>query len=346
MRWEHELSKWEIDRVGKVLVWWNNWSQHFFDALKEIHAYRKQHYYPMVTINNSIKSRIKTRSLWNITYTLSQRLKRLQSIILKLTNEDKETDKMQLSRMQDIGGIRIVTKSIGDVIKLSEILSNTKWIRKYQVKRLKNYIYEPSKDGYRGVHIIYNFKDKESSRDFSIELQIRTEIQHIRAMAVETFTMFSGEGIKFRQWDSIIRSYFELVADGFSMLEWGVLSANRKTIPKEKIFCEIKKQTDDLQIIEKLHGFQKIFHSINNKEINSKHKEYILTIDKKNKKLYTIIYKDSLWQDFISSEQDENLISVLVKVDNVKKIKSTYPSYYADTNLFIEKIKEICAYCK
>jgi len=45
---------------------------------------------------------------------------------LKLTNEDKETDKMQLSRMQDIGGIRIVTKSIGDVIKLSEILSNTK----------------------------------------------------------------------------------------------------------------------------------------------------------------------------------------------------------------------------
>ncbi|MBP7007209.1 hypothetical protein KBB05_00340 [Patescibacteria group bacterium] len=61
-----------------------------------------------------------------MTYTLSQRLKRLQSIIFKLTNEDKETDKMQLSRMQDIGGIRIVTKSIGDVIKLSEILSNTK----------------------------------------------------------------------------------------------------------------------------------------------------------------------------------------------------------------------------
>ena len=340
-------SKWEIDRAWEVLVSWNNQSQEFLDALKIIHIYRKQHYHPMVTINNSIKSRIKTKSLWKIEYTLSQRLKRLQSIILKLSNKEKETHKMQLSRMQDIGGIRIVVKSIGDAIKLSEILSNTtKWIRRYQTIRFKNYIYEPSEDWYRGIHIIYNFKDESNHKDFSIELQIRTEMQHIWAMAVETFTMFSGEGIKFRQGDSNIRSYFELVADGFSILEWWMISTKRKNISKDTIFSEIKTKTQELEIIEKLRWFQKVFHSVYNKEINSKHKEYILQIDKKNKKISTIIYKESLRQEFTRNEQDENLISVLIKVDDIKKIKSIYPSYYADTNVFITKIEEICTRCK
>lgn len=87
---------------------------------------------------------------------------------------------IELSRMQDIGGLRIVVPTIDDIKKVHDRL-----LRKTSTLSLSNekdYINTdgPKTDGYRSVHMIFKYKSKNHPElaQYNIEIQIRTQPQH------------------------------------------------------------------------------------------------------------------------------------------------------------------------
>ncbi|WP_440682475.1 RelA/SpoT domain-containing protein [Cysteiniphilum halobium] len=121
---------------------------------------------------------------------LSQRLKRTPSIIAKL----QRYPKMQLSRMQDIGGCRCVLATKEQVLALAKKLTKKAMIE------VKNYYDKPKESGYRSLHLSYKYnptkEENAKYKGLTVEVQLRTKIQHAWATAVETVGLFNREMLK------------------------------------------------------------------------------------------------------------------------------------------------------
>jgi Region found in RelA / SpoT proteins len=97
---------------------------------------------------------------------------------------------MQLARMQDIGGIRAILGTMKKVRRLERVYRERKL--QHELVSSKDYIAEPKTDGYRGIHLIYRYKNLQESsyNGLLLELQLRTKLQHAWATAVETMGTF------------------------------------------------------------------------------------------------------------------------------------------------------------
>src|SRR5690348_9890038 len=103
---------------------------------------------------------------------------------------------MKLSQMQDIGGCRAVVASLSDVSRLVKHYKASDM--KHKLLNEDDYITAPRKSGYRSYHLIYRyFSDKKSSHNgLRIEVQIRSQLQHAWATAVETVGTFIRQALK------------------------------------------------------------------------------------------------------------------------------------------------------
>ena len=103
---------------------------------------------------------------------------------------------MELARMQDIGGLRAIVRSVAVVKTLELAYKNSRF--KHTPGSSKNYLDSPKPDGYRGVHLIYRYQNPIATEynGLSLELQLRTHLQHAWATAVETMGTFLGQALK------------------------------------------------------------------------------------------------------------------------------------------------------
>ena len=144
---------------------------------------------------------------------IAQRLKRFESIVAKLrANPD-----MQLDRMQDIAGMRVVLESIGDTYDLFRRVSATPGDR--ELVRVKDYIDAPKPDGYRSIHLVFKCRSQSNPEvdDLMVELQIRTRLQHIWSTAYETLGTVLHTVFKRGEGEEPYRSYFRVVSALFSI---------------------------------------------------------------------------------------------------------------------------------
>ena len=98
--------------------------------------------------------------------------------------------------MQDIGGVRTIVGSIEQVRELQAAYKSSRF--KHQLVSEKDYIAEPKCDGYRSVHLVFRYVNKRAPdyNGLSVEMQIRTKLQHAWATAVETMGTFLGQAHK------------------------------------------------------------------------------------------------------------------------------------------------------
>lgn len=95
---------------------------------------------------------------------VAQRLKRWTTIIDKLARESK----MQVTLMQDIGGVRALLPSLHHVYAVSRRLRKT-----WTIIRVRDYIAEPKPSGYRALHLIVR------RGGYPVEVQLRTVLQDV-----------------------------------------------------------------------------------------------------------------------------------------------------------------------
>lgn len=177
------LSRTRIRKAGSKLRAWarggltDSEAQEWFDVVNE---YRQQFSYPLLKVNNGLRHKVRALGLQG---RVTQRLKRFDTIVDKLT--ERETS-MDLSRMHDIGGCRVVLNGpLADLYRLKDDIESS-----WEVRESRDYIEEPRESGYRAIHVVL-------LRDcLPIEVQIRNETMHSWAQAVEGFGSMMGINYK------------------------------------------------------------------------------------------------------------------------------------------------------
>jgi ppGpp synthetase/RelA/SpoT-type nucleotidyltranferase len=103
---------------------------------------------------------------------------------------------MTLSQMQDIGGCRAIVSSAEGVAKLCASYAESDL--KHILHQTDNYIDTPKDSGYRGVHLIYRYHSdrRQDYNSLKIEMQLRSQLQHAWATAVETVGAFVRQALK------------------------------------------------------------------------------------------------------------------------------------------------------
>ena len=210
---------------------------------------------------------------------------------------------IELSRMQDIGGLRIVVPTIDDIKKVHDRL-----LRKTSTLSLSNekdYINTdgPKDDGYRSVHMIFKYKSKKHPElaQYNIEIQIRTQLQHCWGTTVETLGMIDKESYKTGKGEFKTKRFLLLVSALFALKEkTKIPDALAKVSPLE-IAKEIEDIDNELNITRKLQG---VVVSIKEKKVNPDDYYYVLELTvkddgKSNIKIMSFkVGTDSLAEDF------------------------------------------------
>jgi ppGpp synthetase/RelA/SpoT-type nucleotidyltranferase len=222
-------SKKQVSRAGEVLrsnaateeekIWANN----------VLTNWRAIHSYPINTFQATLREKLKGIDKKAL---VAQRLKRAPSIVSKL----KRFEGMQLSRMQDIGGLRAV---VADLKKVKILRENYKSSRfEHELVGEKDYIQNPKTSGYRGIHLVYKYKNKsvDSYDGLHIELQFRTKLQHSWATAVETMGTFLNQALKSSEGPEEWLKFFSLTASAFAHLEESNAVPEYEDLSKEETF--------------------------------------------------------------------------------------------------------------
>lgn len=115
------------------------------------------------------------------------RLKRKESILKKLY---RSNGNFELGAMDDIAGCRVIVNSVSEVYEVYNEILNLKEAGEIDIKKTKDYIKNPEESGYRSLHIIVKqtLKQENIDRQYRIELQIRTKLQHYWSTAVEAMS--------------------------------------------------------------------------------------------------------------------------------------------------------------
>lgn len=176
-------------------------------VLATIDAYRRSFAKPLETVNDELVALLASHG---IDAEVSQRLKRMPTIVEKITQREAELD---LSRMQDIGGCRIVLKTdhVAALYDLSDII-HARW--RESVRRCSDYVAEPRSSGYRAIHIVIERDGR------LIEVQLRTGRMHEWAELVEGLSASLGENYK-QDGQSLVQDYARLLSQVHVDLDGG-----------------------------------------------------------------------------------------------------------------------------
>lgn len=331
-----EVTKQQVRKAGENIR--NN-----IATLKDyeiISNWRSIHISIMTSMVNSINKKLKKHKLKAL--IVARRLKRLNSIEIKL----KRFSSMNLDRMQDIAGVRIVFKTMEQVNEFKTIMDDTylKGNRKFKLEKTSNYIEQPKSDGYRSIHQIFEYKDGSKK---CLELQIRTQLQHNWATAVEVLGMKTKSKIKQGEGEEHYKEFFKLCSALFSIIEKTNILEEYSKFTKPEICKKIQKLDSEFNILQTLSGLAILGKNIE-KQTDRKNYYFIVELNITENTLMIRGYKKNSFQkaqwdydllEQISKEKGDTDV-VLVSLDEFNLLKKAYPNYYLDSGMFIGSIKK------
>lgn len=327
-----DFSKKEVNRAGIILL---DKSLEEQDKAKMIlDNWRACHVEPLNAFQQSLEEKL---SSTDSTALVSQRLKRTPSIISKL----ERNPQMKLSRMQDIGGIRAVVNNMQKVRELES--GYKKGTEIFSISSGgKDYINYPKTSGYRSVHQIF-----KCPNGYSIELQIRTQIQHAWATAVETMGTFLNNSLKSSEGPEKWLDFFALASSAFAVLESTPRIPKFEHLSDQETFEELLRQEKNLDVIQKLTGFRVAARHI--KADKNEGDYHLVMLDLDNMKVGIRSYKPEEIQkantEYSAVEAEvnsgRNMQVVLVTSESINALKKAYPSYFLDAELFTKQITNV-----
>ena len=168
---------------------------------------------------------------------------------------------LKLSRMQDIGGCRAIVGSAGDAFRLAGGFADSK-IRHERLD-FKNYIDDPRPSGYRGLHLIYSYwsERKPELQGLKTEIQIRSQLQHQWATAVETVGTFIGDELKSSKGDETWLRFFALMSSVIAHREASAVVPGTSN-DHGSLIAEIKACAQQAGILERLATFESATHLV------------------------------------------------------------------------------------
>jgi ppGpp synthetase/RelA/SpoT-type nucleotidyltranferase len=296
------------------------------EALEVLDTWRTMHAEPLQKAVTVI-----TEHCRESTVRVSSRLKRSVSIIEKL----KRQPEMKLSRMQDIAGVRLVDTGFN-----TGLLQHLTLLREY------DYISKPKASGYSAVHLVLCLKE-DCYKDFQIEFQFRSRLQHLWAMAVETVGMFYGEALKASQGSEDWLEFFKLASATLSHVENRSVIEEYKNKGIESIRNELRDWGINKTFFTKLSAIKEIGEIKPEKE----HDYWLLELNIKKSEGrihgFASHQLETAMTMYAAKEQTPACLRgevqvVLVSTQRFQDLRRAYPSYFLDVGEFGGMLKEFC----
>jgi hypothetical protein len=264
------------------------------------------------------------------------RLKRMRSIRGKLRKES-----FSLVSIQDIAGCRAIVKSKTDVHRLvNRYLGDGS---RHRVTNHRDLVENPRPGGYRSVHLIMEFVGDESRPHWNklkVELQIRTQLQHSWATAVEAVGLMRRENLKAGEGDPDWLRLFALMSAEFAVEEDTPIGAGVSPDPNDRK-SEIIALTRKLNAIPTLDGYNSAIRMIGT-VTDRRDKVVLVQFDYANRTVEVRPFSRlSVGNSFYIREEEDHVDrnTVLVELSKMDELKEAYPNYFLDVTMFTQRLR-------
>ncbi|WP_448031509.1 RelA/SpoT domain-containing protein [Bradyrhizobium liaoningense] len=331
----------EVLRAGEALagnVPWNNdeEAENARRVFRIAHNWRDSHAYPMRRIRFELAGFLRKHNGGGPPVA---RLKRMPSIRRKL-----RAIPGNLNQMNDLAGCRVILPTIDDV---SSFLERIRAGTSHEVFREYPYIQAMKDDGYRSHHMVLKFRgtnDEQFYHGRRVEVQVRTELQHSWATAVEAVGLYRREDLKAGKGNSDWLGLFRLMSEEFAAEEGCAPESTERGLA-------IKHLEAKLDAVEDLERLSQAFSYSENYVFNPKNKPDYFQIEYDRaegrvrvKPFFGPIYATQSYdaaevKNAESGSGDTKI--VLVEVDEIENLRAAYPNYFGDVQRFKMKLREV-----
>lgn len=329
MAWvELQYSKKRVRRAGELIGRGDGTPLQVKEARDIISNFRSSHSYPLLSV--TVHVRMNALAV-NPEAVVARRTKRLPTIIDKLERHPT----MAVDSMQDMGGCRVVLSSVAEVDELVARLENVKRA-KNTIQRKYDYIRGPQATGYRGQHLVYSYQAaKVPYQGHKIEVQIRSELMHSWATAIETMDLFSGTRLKYGEGPEKLKRFFA-VTSGLMAFKEGTAPVPGVEGDVDELRAELYNLDEELRVIERLISYS----SVVSRFPRSGRSTILLRLDRRSGQLTVRVFEthpeaeEALAQ--VEAANDEDMDAVLVVISKIEQLQSAYPNYFANTEAFVD----------
>ncbi|MCP4330618.1 MAG: RelA/SpoT domain-containing protein [Alphaproteobacteria bacterium] len=309
------------------------------DDVAVIDTWREAHRHVINSFQAILRNRTRGRDI-----IVAQRHKRKRTIFDKL----RRYPRMQLSRMDDVAGCRLIFQNIDELNAFRENFRDRSRFN-HKVKNdpdKYDYIKNPKDTGYRGVHDVYEYDVKSeigrTRKGLLIELQYRTIYQHAWATCVEVVGFITEDQPKFERGNAqmlrILRLASEIIARSFEETQ-----SSLPDLSDDDLVEEFTTLDDELNFMRMLRGLNAADRHI------ADEKDVIFIfggeIENGTEELEVLTYPSTtqaLRALFELERENPGLDIVLVRGDRPEDVRVAFKNYFSDARQFIDLIDAGC----
>ena len=342
-------TKAQIDKAGEALVT----EPQNTDATETLEFWRRNHFAPMGRVRAILENCIECCDFGcDAEVVLSNRIKRVESVVQKLSRQKT----MRLSKMQDIAGIRLVLNTtcsheqgLRNLAQLSQHCFLT--LSKHAIKvkgKLFDYVEHPKESGYRAIHFVVECDTEDAGfSSIPVEVQLRTKIQHLWAMAVETAGMFYNQALKASEGSEEWLTFFKMCSAAVSHIEGGKIVSPYTNLSIEELKNELNQYATKRTFFQKMSNIKVITDILQRDDHAIAYCILELNMRQEKNKLYRFRddQSDLANEMYTKIEQSAACVrgdayAVLISVDHVKNLRILYPSYFLDVSEFMSLLRK------
>jgi ppGpp synthetase/RelA/SpoT-type nucleotidyltranferase len=303
------------------------------DDLHAIDVWRAAHRGVLNTFQAILRGRTRKTRI-----TVAQRHKRKRTIFDKL----KRYPGMQLARMDDVAGCRLIFHKIDDLYAFRKKLHRARFDHALRNEIDKyDYIKTPKSTGYRGIHDVFEYDVRsdvgKQLAGLYVEIQYRTLVQHAWATAVEVIGFITESQPKFQKGD---KRYEEAMA-----LTSEILARTHERLKGPFPDMDDRLLVQNFLALDEELGLMKMLRGLNAADQAIADKRNAILIIAPSGDLDIKAYRDAtdaLRALFELEKQMPDRDIVLVRADTSEEVRLAFRNYFSDARDFIRLVETGC----
>lgn len=227
-------------------------------------------------------------------------------------------------------------------------------VRAYEQSHIKHvllnkddYIRNPKRSGYRGVHLIYAYRSDRTKNynGLKIEVQLRSKLQHAWATAVETVGTFTRQALKSSRGEADWLRFFKLMGTAIAIRE-GAPRVPHTPDDDRVLREELRDYSRRLDVENRLRTYGEALKISAGSSAKRAH-YFLLELNPSAERMKITGFKSSEMpkasREYFATERAIANIgadAVLVSVESLTSLRRAYPNYFLDTRAFVQAVKE------
>lgn len=304
------------------------------EDLNVIDEWRAAHRAVLNTFQAILRTRTRGENI-----TVAQRHKRKRTIFDKL----QRLPDMQLSRMDDVAGCRLIFKSVKQLTDFRKEFHSARFdhSRKNEPDKY-NYIKNPKQTGYRGIHDVYQYNVRSDSgkalKGLYVEIQYRTLVQHAWATAVEVVGFITESQPKFQRGDVRYQHAMALAAEILARAKENT-SGPFPDIDDKSLVRRFMSAEKELRLLKTLRGLRSA-----NQDVSAKRNAILIFSPTGTLEVRSFRDSTDALRALFTLERDRTESDiVLVRADTSDEVRLSFKNYFSDAADFVTMVEDGCA---